>query len=258
MNQSSAEEIRNLEKQIQKNEEEISSLHRILTIKEDDIKRIQEENKHLTKALDDERINIISLNTKVSKYNNLNNILCEENKQLKESIHVLETKLKNEKIAKKEDTSNNDKTIKKPISKSSKPATSKEQEALKLSDGNIVDFPEITNDATNATIRSIRFVYNDKGDIIDADRFFLKSSAEEISHVSRMLSEADIKNGKYWICGICRKRIKIAHRTYQKNKESLFFIHAQKNVNCPWAITANSSKDNHTEGVGIIQPFGRQ
>ena len=258
MNQSSAEEIRNLEKQIQKNEEEISSLHRILTIKEDDIKRIQEENKHLTKALDDERINIISLNTKVSKYNNLNNILCEENKQLKESIHVLETKLKNEKIAKKEDTSNNDKAIKKPISKSSKFATSKEQEALKLSDGNIVDFPEITNDATNATIRSIRFVYNDKGDIIDADRFFLKSSAEEISHVSRMLSEADIKNGKYWICGICRKRIKIAHRTYQKNKESLFFIHAQKNVNCPWAITANSSKDNHTEGVGIIQPFGRQ
>lgn len=277
---SSGEEIRNLEKQIQKNEEEISSLHRTLTIKEDDIKRIREENKHLIKAVEDERNKIISLSTKVSKYNNLNNILYEENKQLKNSISVLEAKLKKENISDREYSTplesfindspdsvpqnqgnniqstivpipGNDKAIKKVISKISKSVISKEQEALQLSDGNIVDFPEIINDATDTTVRSIRYVYNDKGEIIDADLFFQQSSAEEISHVSRMLSEADIRNGKFWVCGMCRERVKIAHRTYRNNKESLFFIHAQKNVNCPWTITASQSRDDYVEGVDI-------
>lgn len=97
----SEEEIKNLEKQIQKNEEEISSLNRTLTIKEDDIKRIKEENKHLIQAIEDERNKIISLSTKVSKYNNLNNILYEENKQLKNRVSILETKLQNENISEK-------------------------------------------------------------------------------------------------------------------------------------------------------------
>ena len=245
-----------MEKQIQKNEEEISSLNRTLTIKEDDIKRIKEENKHLIQAIEDERNKIISLSTKVSKYNNLNNILYEENKQLKNRVSILETKLQNENISEKkysnqaesfindslegmpqnqenniqnsiDSTHTNDKPIKTLSPKTSKSVISKEQEALQLSDGNIVDFPEIINDATDTTVRSIRYVYNDKGEIVNADLFFQKSSAEEISHVSRMLSEADIKNGKYWTCGICRSRVKIAHRRYRNDKESLFFIHAQ-------------------------------
>lgn len=277
---SSEEEIKNLEKQIQKNEEEISSLNRTLTIKEDDIKRIKEENKHLIQAIEDERNKIISLSTKVSKYNNLNNILYEENKQLKNRVSILETKLQNENISEKEysnqsesfindslegtpqnqenniqnsidSTHTNDKPIKTLSPKTSKSAISKEQEALQLSEGNIVDFPEIVNNASDTTIRSIRYVYNDKGEIIDADLFFQKSSAEEISHVSRMLSEADIKNGKYWTCGICRARVKIAHRRYRNDKESLFFIHAQKNINCPWTISADKSKDYYTEGIDI-------
>lgn len=277
---SSKEEIKNLEKQIQKNEEEISSLNRTLTIKEDDIKRIKEENKHLIQAIEDERNKIISLSTKVSKYNNLNNILYEENKQLKNRVSILETKLQNENISEKEysnqsesfindslegtpqnqenniqnsidSTHTNDKPIKTLSPKTSKSVISKEQEALQLSEGNIVDFPEIVNNASDTTIRSIRYVYNDKGEIIDADLFFQKSSAEEISHVSRMLSEADIKNGKYWTCGICRARVKIAHRRYRNDKESLFFIHAQKNVNCPWTISADKSKDYYTEGIDI-------
>lgn len=66
-----------------------------------------------------------------------------------------------------------------------------------------------------------------------------------------MLSEADIKNSKYWTCGICRARVKIAHRRYQNGKESLFFIHAQKNANCPWTITADKSKDYYTEGIDV-------
>lgn len=90
-------------------------------------------------------------------------------------------------------THTNDKPIKTLSPKTSKSVISKEQEALQLSDGNIVDFPEIINDATDTTVRSIRYVYNDKGEIVNADLFFQKSSAEEISHVSRMLSEADIK-----------------------------------------------------------------
>lgn len=278
---SSEEEIRTLEKQIQKNEEEISSLHRILTIKDDDIKRIKEENKHFIKAVEDERNKIISLSTKVSKYNNLNNILSEENKQLKNRIFILETKLKDENVSEKEyssqsesfindslegtsqnqennrqnsidSTCTNDKLIKKFSHKNSKSVISKEQEALKLSNGSIVDFPEIINDATDTVVRSIRYVYSDKGEIIDADNFFQKSSAEEISHISRMLSEANIKNGKYWTCGICRERVKIAHRTSNRNnKESLFFMHVQKNVNCPWTITTDKSKDYCTEGIDI-------
>lgn len=86
-----------------------------------------------------------------------------------------------------------DKPEKVPVHKSSKSTTSKETAALQLSDGNIVDFPEITNDSDDTTSRSIKFVYNDKDEIIEADSFFQNSSAEEIAHVSRMLSEADIK-----------------------------------------------------------------
>lgn len=271
----SDEEIRNLEKQIQTNEEAIASLNQTLSIKEDELRRIKDEKKHLEKALEDERVQIISQSTKISKYNNLNNILYEENKQLKNRIDSLENRLKNDNIPSKEesnkqeslsldsqvnlessqkeaDKSNSieEKPAKTPVPKSYRPVKNKEQEAFQLSDGNIVDFPEITNDTDDTTSRSIRYVYNDKGKIIDADNFFRMSSAEEIAHVSRMLSEADIKNSKYWTCGICRARVKIAHRRYGNNKESLFFMHAQKNVNCPWTIMSDKSNDNH-EGIDI-------
>ena len=271
----SDEEIRNLEKQIQTNEEAIASLNQTLSIKEDELRRIKDEKKHLEKALEDERVQIISQSTKISKYNNLNNILYEENKQLKNRIDSLENRLKNDNIPSKEesnkqeslsldsqvnlessqkeaDKSNSieERPAKTPIPKSYRPVKNKEQEAFQLSDGNIVDFPEITNDTDDTTSRSIRYVYNDKGEIIDADNFFRMSSAEEIAHVSRMLSEADIKSSKYWTCGICRARVKIAHRRYGNNKESLFFMHAQKNVNCPWTIMSDKSNDNH-EGIDI-------
>lgn len=272
----SDEEIRNLEKQIQTNEETIASLNQTLSIKEDELRRIKDEKKHLEKALEDERVQIISQSTKISKYNNLNNILYEENKQLKNRIDSLENRLKNDNISSKEesnkqeslsldsqvnlessqkeaDKSNSieERPAKTPIPKSYRPVKNKEQEAFQLSDGNIVDFPEITNDTDDTTSRSIRYVYNDKGEIIDADNFFRMSSAEEIAHVSRMLSEADIKSSKYWTCGICRARVKIAHRRYGNNKESLFFMHAQKNVNCPWTIMSDKSNDNHYEGIDI-------
>ena len=202
--------------------------------------------------------------------------MYEENKQLKNRIDSLENRLKNDNISSKEesnkqeslsldsqvnlessqkeaDKSNSieERPAKTPIPKSYRPVKNKEQEAFQLSDGNIVDFPEITNDTDDTTSRSIRYVYNDKGEIIDADNFFRMSSAEEIAHVSRMLSEADIKSSKYWTCGICRARVKIAHRRYGNNKESLFFMHAQKNVNCPWTIMSDKSNDNHYEGIDI-------
>ena len=272
----SDEEIRNLEKQIQTNEEAIASLIQTLSIKEDELRRIKDEKKHLEKALEDERVQIISQSTKISKYNNLNNILYEENKQLKNRIDSLENRLKNDNISSKEESNKQEslsldsqvnlessqkeagksnsieeRSAKTPIPKSYRPVKNKEQEAFQLSDGNIVDFPEITNDTDDTTSRSIRYVYNDKGEIIDADNFFRMSSAEEIAHVSRMLSEADIKSSKYWTCGICRARVKIAHRRYGNNKESLFFMHAQKNVNCPWTIMSDKSNDNHYEGIDI-------
>lgn len=273
----SDEEIRDLERQIQTNEEAISSLNQTLAVKEDELRRIKDEKKHLEKALEDERLKIMSQSTKISTYNNLNNILYEENKQLKNRIDTLENRIKNGYIYVKEDSvqkeslldqdlpvnsrisqedmnksiSVEDKPEKVPVHKSSKSTTSKETAALQLSDGNIVDFPEITNDSDDTTSRSIKFVYNDKDEIIEADSFFQNSSAEEIAHVSRMLSEADIKNGKSWTCGICRSRVKIAHRRYKSNKESLFFMHAHKNVNCPWTILADRSNNFHDEGIDI-------
>lgn len=60
----SDEEIRNLEKQIQTNEETIASLNQTLSIKEDELRRIKDEKKHLEKALEDERVQIISQSTK--------------------------------------------------------------------------------------------------------------------------------------------------------------------------------------------------
>lgn len=126
----------------------------------------------------------------------------------------------------------------------------KENEAIEMSDGSIVDMPEITNDSNRLTQRTIEYVYDENGKKVYADEFF-ESSAEEIAQVSRKMSEAEISGDTYWTCGLCHHRVKIAHRTHN-GRESLFFIHASREHYCPWIKKATKSKDIINEEENLL------
>lgn len=126
----------------------------------------------------------------------------------------------------------------------------KEVEAIEMSDGSIVDMPEITNDSNRLTQRTIEYVYDENGKTVYADEFF-ERSAEEIAQVSRKMSEAEISGDSYWTCGLCHHRVKIAHRTHN-GRESLFFVHANRNHYCPWINKATSSKDAIIDDEGLL------
>ena len=126
----------------------------------------------------------------------------------------------------------------------------KEVEAIEMSDGSIVDMPEITNDSNRLTQRTIEYVYDENGKTVYADEFFDRS-AEEIAQVSRKMSEAEKIGAIYWTCGLCHHRVKIAHRTHN-GRESLFFVHANRNHYCPWLKKATSSKDAILEEENLL------
>ena len=126
----------------------------------------------------------------------------------------------------------------------------KEEEAIEQSGDSIVDFPLIVNDSNKQTQRTIEYVYDENNQIVYADEFFDRS-AEEIAHVSRKMSEAEISGNVYWTCGLCHHRVKIAHRTYN-SKESLFFIHATRDHYCPWLNKSTSSKDVTVEESSLL------
>ena len=126
----------------------------------------------------------------------------------------------------------------------------KENEAIEMSDGSIVDMPEITNDSNRLTQRTIEYVYDENGKKVYADEFF-ESSAEEIAQVSRKMSEAEISGDTYWTCGLCHHRVKIAHRTHN-GRESLFFVHASREHYCPWIKKATKSKDIIIEEENLL------
>lgn len=124
-------------------------------------------------------------------------------------------------------------------------AKTKEEDAIEQSDGKIVDFPLIVNDSNKKAHRTIEYVFDENNNKIYADDFFEKS-AEEIAQVSRKLSEAEISGQIYWSCGLCHRRVKIAHRTYG-GTETLFFIHAKRDQYCPWLTKSTSSNDSLVE-----------
>lgn len=134
-------------------------------------------------------------------------------------------------------------TVVKPTEKNL--SKSKEEEAIEIGDGSIVDLPPITNDSNRIVQRSIEYVFDENGQKVYADEFFDRS-AEEIAQVGRKMSEAELSGVSYWTCGLCHRRVKIAHRTYNGN-ESLFFIHANRDYYCPWIKLSTSSKDDTPE-----------
>lgn len=134
-------------------------------------------------------------------------------------------------------------TVVKPTEKNL--SKSKEEEAIEIGDGSIVDLPPITNDSNRIVQRSIEYVFDENGQKVYADEFFDRS-AEEIAQVGRKMSEAELSGVSYWTCGLCHRRVKIAHRTYNGN-ESLFFIHANRDHYCPWIKLSTSSKDDTPE-----------
>ena len=124
-------------------------------------------------------------------------------------------------------------------------------EAIEQAEGSIVDFPPIENDSNKQARRTIEYVYDDNGQRINANAFFNDRSAEEIAQVSRKLSEAEISNRTSWTCGLCRRRVKIAHRTYN-GEETLFFIHANRDHYCPWLTKTERSNDEASAMTNLL------
>lgn len=119
---------------------------------------------------------------------------------------------------------------------------SKEDEAIELSGHSMMDFPPIVNDSNKHVQRSIEYVYDKEGHKIYANDFF-GGTAEEIARKSRQLEEAGLMGKNDFICGMCHRPVKIAHRTIN-GIESLFFAHAIRNEYCAWIPYSTSSKDD--------------
>lgn len=148
-------------------------------------------------------------------------------------------------ISKNEDKENEPETTTVANATVKKLSKSKEEETIEMGDGSIVDLPPITNDSNRLVQRSIEYVFDENRQKVYADEFFNRS-AEEIVQVGRKMSEAELSGVPYWTCGLCHRRVKIAHRTYNGN-ESLFFIHANRDYYCPWIKVSRSSKDDISE-----------
>lgn len=128
----------------------------------------------------------------------------------------------------------------------------KEDYVLELAKDDIEDFPPINNEQGHAVHRAIEYVNDENSNVIYADTFFNNSTVEEIARVSRKLSEVEVEKtgGSYYTCGMCHRRVKIAHRLYN-GIESLFFIHADKEPYCPWKKQAVKSSDTTLVNVEI-------
>ena len=301
------DEIRELEAQIQKNEEAIQKKNReieVLTIEKndgetrfnevcDELKSVRSEKDSLSEVIHD----LESKNSKLEKDNaDLGKRLSELESELASQDKPREDNIKPEKVTDEieivlpegdnqdmpsteeaslviEETSlitpdvsdeqpleneGNEKPEISPAAKSTvkKSTKSKEEETIDMGNGSIVDLPPITNDSNRLVQRSIEYVFDENGQKIYADEFFNRS-AEEIAQVGRKMSEAELSGVPYWTCGICHRRVKIAHRTYNGN-ESLFFIHASRDRYCPWIKLSKSSKDDTSEemllAAGEISP----
>ena len=272
------EEIRELEAQIQDREETIQAKNREIEIlnlqKEEDKKRFDEVCNKLASVKSEKD----AYNYQINELKNQNESLRKNEAILMQQVSELEAQLAKINETKgsepKEPESKSEpwyvpepEPVPEPmpepdqdpkpvdgekINKSTKPqkVKRKEAEVIEMSDGSIVDMPEITNDSNRLTQRTIEYVYDENGKTVYADEFFDRS-AEEIAQVSRKMSEAEKIGAIYWTCGLCHHRVKIAHRTHN-GRESLFFVHANRNHYCPWLKKATSSKDAILEEENLL------
>lgn len=260
------DEVRELEAQIQRNEETIQKQNReieILKINEqaeenrfsnlcEKLETANNEKDSLEEKLKDlqEKFNNIS-----KKYSNLEVELAAKNQNNQNEVEAVLPQDSMPIPATVTDLEGNDSkaadvtNVKQPtmhkdtstIMRIKKPQKTKEENVIEQSDGSIIDFPKIVNDSSRQTQRTIEYVYDENNRQIYADEFFNRS-AEEIARISRNMAEAEQSGTAYWTCGLCHCRVKAAHRTYN-GKESLFFIHTNRDSYCPWLTQTTSSKD---------------
>lgn len=278
-------DLKELEKQIQKNEETIQTketeLERLNNEKDDmksqfdaickELENVRVEKDKISECFSDLEKRNMALQDKydaLSKdHDDLQQRLNVWESQTREGAKIEEPKETDEhNLGKEANTSNgiSEKTGEKttddtPIKE--KPVTvvkksnskSKEEEAIEKSGNSIVDFPLIVNDSNKNILRTIKYVFDDNNKKVYANEFF-ERSAEEIAQVARNMSEAEISGKTYWSCGLCLHRVKIAYRTY-KNKESLFFIHATRDHYCPWLNKTTKSDDAKKRKMLYWQPM---
>lgn len=120
-------------------------------------------------------------------------------------------------------------------------------EAIKLSNGEIVDFPDIVNDSRHNSNRTIRYVFDNNYHPIYAQQFFENSKPEAIAEASRNLSIAFQEHRLMWYCPKCHRAVKIAHW-----KNSLFFVHAEKNGICEWRNPSKKKQDEDSNGNSSV------
>lgn len=266
-----SDEIRELEDQIQKNEEIIQIKNREIEVLKVGIQEKDVAFSELCEELDkikseksifEEKYNKVELKNR--EFESVNSLLSkrllelelnsiEEDREIKtiegiESIVIAEDEQVN-------DNKGNETNIEEiPIESKTVVVKKKEiktrvEDAIEQSCG-CIDFPPIENDSNRQTQRTIEYVYDENNQKIYADEFFNRS-AEEIALVSRKMSEFEIKGDVYWKCGLCHNQVKIAHRNYN-GMESLFFIHAKRDFYCEWLRKATSSKDRYVEDIALM------
>lgn len=127
------------------------------------------------------------------------------------------------------------------------------------------NFPPIENDNKySITQRLIDHVYNVRiHKLVSADEIFLRSTAEEITYLTRELVKAKETNKPYLVCPSCNQMVTIASRRcgWANNfKDVNYFTHAVKNIPCdlkkepPYSSLEGDFIDNE-EGNENIKVF---
>lgn len=237
------EDIRELEAQIQKSEETIQKKNREIEVLKIEKSEGESRFNEVCDELKTIRSEKDSLSEKVQDLESQNTNLRKDYAALEKRLSEIELELASQ--ANSEDDGKIEPEIPAKRVRVKKSSKSKEEEAVDMGNGSIVDLPPIINDSNRLVQRSIEYVFDEKGLKVYADEFFNRS-AEEIAQIGRKMSEAELSGVSYWTCGLCHRRVKIAHRTYNGN-ESLFFIHANRDHYCPWIKLSKSSKDDFSE-----------
>lgn len=241
--------IRELEAQIQKNEETIQTKIREIECLNNEKDGIRFQFDDVCNELKKVRSEKESLSERLSKLEEQNEAIQDKydaiskyNDELHQKLDALKKKVSEEKDLDREGPA--------VIEPEKNPKKTKVEEIIEQSGGSIEDFPAIINDSTKNTQRTIEYVFDENDKKVCADEFFGRS-VEEIAQVSRKMSEAQISGQKYWTCGHCRHRVKIAHRTY-RGEEALFFVHATRKHDCPWLIKNIGPKSPITDGGDTV------
>ena len=261
---SSADDLNKLAKELDKKEKEIQTLTEEKAEKQNRITELEDELDELKKIYNDDitKLNDL-LKAKISTIYDLENkIKSLEDNFPKEQVIVEDDVVKQDvedesKVSElvTQDIASVDNNARSNNKKQAKVKNNEEQTGGNDNEDILIDLPDIENNTSVETVRSIKMVLNTQtGETISANDFF-KQAPESIAFISRQLEIISRFGGEpLYVCAKCMSPVKVS-KISKRNGETLFFSHCKHNVDCAWKtppyVAAASVDDTNLEDNDI-------